>query len=74
VTPRSTCRSEGASYGSFTISGASQTGPFGGPSGTGAASVTKALTVQGVGALTAACTSTTGLKAANLGPTEVNLQ
>jgi hypothetical protein len=40
------------------------------PSGTGSASVTKALTVQGVGALTAACTSTTGLKAANLGPTE----
>jgi len=65
---------DAATYGTFTISGTSQTGPFGGPSGTGAASVTKSLTVQGVGALTALCTSATGLKAANLGPTEVNLQ
>ena len=63
-----------ASYGMFTVSGAPQTGPFGGPSGTGAASVTKALTVQGAGGLAALCTSTTGLKAANLGPTELLLQ
>jgi hypothetical protein len=65
---------DSAMYGSFTISGTTQTGPFGGPSGTGAASVTKALTVQGESALAAACVSTAGLKAANIGPTELNLQ
>jgi hypothetical protein len=65
---------DAATYGMFTISGTSQTGPFGGPSGTGASSVTKALTVQGVGALTAPCTSAIGLKAANIGPTDLNLQ
>jgi len=65
---------DSAMYGSFTISGTTQTGPFSGPSGTGAASVTKAVTVQGEGALAAACVNIKGLKAANLGPTELKLQ
>jgi hypothetical protein len=61
------------SYGLFTLAGASQTGAFGGPSGTGAASITKAITTQGVGALTPLCTGL-GIKAVNIGPTELNLQ
>jgi hypothetical protein len=66
--------SDGATYGQFGIGGTSQTGPFSGPSGTGAASFTKALTVQGVGALTPQCTpGSKGLKAINLGSGEVNL-
>jgi len=65
---------DAATYGMFTISGTTQTGPFGGPSGTGAASVTKAVTVQGESALAAACVSTAGLKAANIGSTDLNLQ
>ena len=65
---------DAASYGSFTISGTSQTGSFGGPSGTGAASFTKALTVEGITNLTGQCTGAKGLKTANLGSTEVNLK
>jgi len=65
---------DAATYGQFSISGTTQTGAFGGPSGTGAASFTKSLTAQGVTNLTTTCTTTAGLKAANLGSTEVNLQ
>ncbi len=65
--------SDAAAYGNFSISGTTQTGAFGGPSGTGAASFTKALTVQGVSGLTPACTSATGLKGVALGSTEVFL-
>ncbi len=66
--------SDGATYGLFNISGTTQTGAFGGPSGTGAASFTKALTVQGVTGLTATCSSTAGLKSVNIGSAEVHLQ
>ena len=59
-----------ASYGLFTISGTTQTGPFSGPSGTGAASFTKALTVQGAVGLANTCASAHGLKSVNLGSTE----
>jgi hypothetical protein len=66
--------SDSATYGLFNISGTSQTGAFGGASGTGAASFTNALTVQGVGALTPQCTSPSkGLKGITLGSGEVNL-
>jgi hypothetical protein len=70
----STPFADAASYGSFSISSTTQTGPFGGPSGTGAASFTKALTVEGVTNLGSQCApGGKGLKAVNFGPTEVNL-
>ncbi len=62
-----------ATYGQFNIASTTQTGPFGGPTGTGAASSTKALTVEGITALGGACADPKGLKAVNFGPTEVNL-
>lgn len=65
---------DSAMYGSFSIAGTTQTGAFGGPSGTGAASFTKALTAQGQTNLAGICASTAGLKAVNFGPTEVVLQ
>jgi len=61
---------DSATYGTFNISGTTQTGPFSGASGTGAASFTKALTVQGAVALADTCAAATGLKAVNLGSTE----
>jgi hypothetical protein len=65
---------DAATYGLFNISGTTQTGAFGGVSGTGTGSFTKSLTTQGVAALTPACSSLKGLKAVNLGSTEVTLQ
>jgi hypothetical protein len=62
---------DAATYGAFNISGTTQTGAFSG-SDMGASSTTHALTVEGVGALTAPCTAT-GLKGVNLGSTETNL-
>jgi hypothetical protein len=62
-----------ATYGKFTIFGASQTGAFGGPSGTGAASSTTALTTQDINVLGAQCAAITGMKAVNLGVTTVSL-
>jgi hypothetical protein len=65
---------DAATYGKFSISGTSQTGPFSGPSGNGAASSTQSLTVQDVGVLGAQCNDPIkGLKGVNLGPTEISL-
>jgi len=64
---------DAATYGLFNISGTTQSGAFGGTDN-GASSFTKALTVQGVGALTPQCTpGSKGLKAINLGSGEVSL-
>jgi hypothetical protein len=65
-----------AQYGLFTISGTSQTGAFGGASGTGALSTTRALTVQGIINLATNCAPppAKGLKAVNLGPTSIILK
>ena len=60
-------------YGAFNISGTTQTGAFGGPSGTGAASTSKSMTVEDVGNLAGQCTSVKGLKLVNLGPTSIAL-
>ncbi len=68
---------DSATYGQFNISGTTDaTGSaFGGATGTGSGSFTKSITVQGISALGAACTPPAlGLKAVNLGPTEVGLQ
>ena len=65
---------DAASFGEFSLAGTTQTGAFGGPSGTGAASFTKALTTGGVTGLAATCATTAGLKAVTLGSTEINLQ
>lgn len=64
---------DAATYGSFNIAGTTQTGPFSGPSGTGAASFTKALTVEGFNALLGFCNDPKGLKAVNFGSTEISL-
>jgi len=64
---------DSATYGKFDISGTSQTGAFGGPSGTGAASFTHSLTVEGVNTLTASCSGAKGLKGVTLGSTELSL-
>jgi hypothetical protein len=64
---------DGATYGKFDISGTSQTGAFGGPSGTGAASFTHSLTVEGLNSLTPACSGAKGLKGVTLGSTELSL-
>jgi hypothetical protein len=67
--------SDAAQYGLFNISGTTQTGAFGGASGNGTGSFTKSLTTQGFFALSAACMPPSlGMKAVNLGSTEVNLQ
>ncbi len=64
-----------AQYGLFNISGTTQSGAFGGTSGTGTGSFTKSITTQGFNALGAACTPPAlGLKAINLGSTEVGLK
>jgi hypothetical protein len=65
---------DSATYGQFNIGSTTQTGPFGGPSGTGAASFTHSLTAQGITALGAQCGDPVkGLKQVNLGSTEASL-
>ena len=62
---------DSASYGQFTISGAAVTGSFLG-NDNGASSVTNALTVEDAGQLLAEG-GTAGIKAINLGSSEVSL-
>jgi hypothetical protein len=64
--------SDSATYGQFNISGAAQSGSFGG-SDSGASSFTHALTVEDAGYLLAQGTSAKGLKAVTLGSSEISL-
>jgi hypothetical protein len=65
---------DSATYGQFNINNTTQTGPFGGPSGTGAASFTKSLTAEGLTSLGAQCGDPVkGLKQVTLGSTETSL-